>query len=533
VSTPPSPNSQKAEQAVGHGSYRAGFSFGTLNFLATAVIGLGSTILTSRLYGVRVIGQFALASAPTLALFTLSSIKEQQALIREITRLRPRHPRVTQLFAAVFAFSWALTCAVAALDAVVCLFVFPGPLNAPELLWPALASLGGYAVFTNTGWNIDSVLTAFLAGRQLFLARLCEALAFVAIAVLIALSWKSVWGLVLATVGASLAALVLRVVLVRPYIQARLSWKEFRLGLAVLPGLLRFGLKATPGQIAQGISQQGGIWALGIVSSTAVVGAYSRALSLPQRLQQASLRITDVLYPALVGRHSSRDGHGFDRALVDSIRYQVIAMVLFAAAIGGASRSVLEIFGPGFGQAADALVLLSLYPALAAVSAAQTQALWAVDRPGRTSLISLARMAIALGLLIALTPAIGITGPAIALLIGYLAGILLGGQALRPSLTRRLRETWPIRERVALALAYAAAFAAARVCEHLLPSPTLGALAAVMAATPVYAAVFFCAGGLNDRDRLRLAGVVSSRRWRAIGRKDVALESPELPAARS
>ena len=118
----------------------------------------------------------------------------------------------------------------------------------------------------------------------------------------------------------------------------------------MLPELLRFGLKATPGQIAQGASQQGGIWALGVVASTSVVGAYSRALSLPQRLQQASLRITEVLYPTLVGRHSDGDGHGFDRALIDSVRYEVVGMLLIAAALGGAAYSVLDVFGPGFGR---------------------------------------------------------------------------------------------------------------------------------------------------------------------------------------
>jgi O-antigen/teichoic acid export membrane protein len=517
VSKRPTPKAQNAEKAVEHGSYRAGFSFGSLSFLTTAIIGLGSTILTSRLYGVHVIGQFALASAPTLALFTLSSIKEQQALIREITRLRPRHPRVTQLFAAVFTFSWALTSAVAILDAAVCLFVFPGPLHAPELLWPALASLAGYTVFANTGWNIDSVLSAFVAGRQLFLARLCEALAFVAIAVAIGIAWISVWGLVIATVGASVAGLILRLFLVRAYIHSRLSWKEFRGGLAVLPGLLRFGLKATPGQIAQGISQQGGVWALGIVSSTAVVGAYSRALSLPQRLQHTSLRITDVLYPTLVGRHSDGDGHGFDRALIDSIRYQVIGMLLVAAALGGAAHSVLNIFGPGFAQAAPALVLLAIFPAMASVNATQTQALWAVDRPGFTSLIALARLVTTIGLLVVLTPRLGIVGPAVALLAGYLVIIAPAAVVLRRYLRRPMRASWPLRERFALIAAYGAGFAAAHGAERLIPS-NAGVIVCLACGTLAYGACFVLAGGLNERDRSRLGEVLARRTVRIGGR---------------
>ena len=108
--------------------------------------------------------------------------------------------------------------------------------------------------------------------------------------------------------------------------RARLSiGEELRAGLRVLPALLRFGLKATPGQIAIGASQQGGIWAIGIVAPAAAVGAYSRAFLIPRNVQQASTQITDVLFPTLVGRRSGGDHHGFDRALIDSIRYEVSA----------------------------------------------------------------------------------------------------------------------------------------------------------------------------------------------------------------
>ncbi len=127
---PPDPHDDPRPTAK-RASYRSGFVFGTLSFLAVAAVGVVSTILTSRLYGVRIIGQFALVSAPVAALWVLSTVKEQQALIKEITGLPPRHPRVTQLFAAVFTFSSGLTAVVAMLDAVVCWFVFRGPLHRP------------------------------------------------------------------------------------------------------------------------------------------------------------------------------------------------------------------------------------------------------------------------------------------------------------------------------------------------------------------------------------------------------------------
>lgn len=499
------------------GSYRAGFVFGTLSFAFTVGIGFLSTIVTARLYGIDVIGQYALVWAPVAAMWVLSTIKEQQALIKEITGLAPRQPRVTQLFAAVFTFSIGLTVAVATLDAVMCLFVFPGPLNAPELLAPALVSIAGYTVVTNTGWNIDSIFSAFVAGRQLFWVRLNEAISFIVIATALGLAWRSVWGLVIATIGASLAALIHRLVAVRPFIRARLSLVEYRAGLEVLPELLRFGLKAAPGQMAQGISQQGGIWAIGMVAPVAVVGAYSRALVIPRSLQQASMRITEVLYPTLVGRHTEGDGHGFDRAMIDSIRYEVIGMLMLAAAIGGAAHSVLDIFGPGFSRAVPALILLALFPALASVTVTQTQALWAVNRPGLTSIVALIRLAVTIVLLVLLTPSMNMVGPALALLAGFLVVIVLSGGALRHHLTRPLRATWPLRERFVLVAAYAAGFGAAHTVEGIVQS-TFALPLCLLAGAVAYTAVLLLCGGLNPRDRARLADVVEWGRAR-LGRE--------------
>ncbi len=462
----------------------------------------------------RIIGQFALVSAPVAALWVLSTVKEQQALIKEITALPPRHPRVTQLFAAVFTFSSGLTAVVATLVAVVCWFVFRGPLNAPELVVPTFVSIAGYAIVTNTGWNIDSILSAFVAGRQIFWVRLHEVLSFIVIAMAVGFAWRSVWGLVIATIGGSLTSLVHRMIAVRPVCSSASEPGGISRRVASPAGPAALRPEGHSGPDRRGVSQQGGIWALGMVAPVAVVGAYSRAQTIPQRLQQASNRISEVLYPTLVGRHTTGDGHGFDRALIDSIRYEMIGMLLIAAAIGGAAHSVLNIFGPGFGRAAPALALLAFYPALNSITVTQTQALWATNRPGRTSVISIMRLVITMTLLVVLTPSIGIVGPAIALLAGYLAVVVLGRIALRSSLTRPLGATWPLRERFALMAAYAAGFAAANMTEHANPSAS-GLLLSLSAGTVAYVAVFFVCGGINGRDRRRLIEIVGqARSWR-------------------
>ena len=429
-------------------SFRSGFFFSALSFGVAVGIGFVSTIVTARLYGVAIIGEFALISTPVAAMWVLSTLKEQQSMIREITNLDPGSQRVTQLFSAVFSFSFVFTAIVAVLIAAVCWLVFPGPLGEPQLLSPTLVSLAVYALITNTGWNLDSILSAFIAARQIFWVRLDELIGFVVVAAAVGMVWKSVWGLVIATGAASLIALGHRAIVVRPFVSSRLTMAEYRIGLRSLGDLLRFGIRAAPGQMAQGISQQGGVWAIGMVAPISVVGAYSRAMVVPQSLQKASMRFSEVLYPTLVGRHASGDAHGFDRALIDSVRYEVVGMLLLAAAIAGCARSVLELFGTGFTSAVPALALLMLYPVLAAVGVTQTQALWAVGRPGVTSVISAVRLVATIGLLIVLAPSFHMVGPALALLGGLLVLIGLSGLAIGGHLARPMRATWSRRERI-------------------------------------------------------------------------------------
>ncbi len=504
-------------------SYRSGFVFGVLSFLSIACLGLVSTIVTARVYGVQIVGEFALVSVPIAVLWVLSTVKEQQALIREIACLPARHPRVGQLFAVVFTFSGVLTIGMAAIVGFVCVLVFPSLLKAPGLVAPAIVGLAGYALITNTCWNIDSILSAFVAGRAIFWVRLHEALSFLVIAVVVGWRWHSVWGLVIATIGGSLTSLVHRALAVRPFVSARLGWRRYREGFSVLPELLSFGLRATPGQIAQGVAQQGGVWALGMVAPIAVVGAFSRAQTIPQRLQQASMRISEVLYPTLVGRHARGDAHGFDRALIDSIRYEVIGLLLIAAAVGGASRSVLDLFGHGFERAVPVLALLMLFPVLASVTGTQTQALWATGRPGWTSITALARLLVTLALLVLLTPKLGIAGPAIALLAGYLVVIALSGIALRRALAAPVRITWPWRERLSLIAAYGAGFAAAHGVQTAMRSPS--ALPLCLAAGALgYGAALVAAGAVNgrDRDRIEHAAQLVVGRLRGESRKPSA-----------
>ncbi len=299
--------------------------------------------------------------------------------------------------------------------------------------------------------------------------------------------------------------------------------------MKALPGLLRFGLKITPGGIAQGVSQQVGIWAIALVAPVAIVGAYSRAQTIPERLQQVNFRIVEVLYPTLVGRRARGDHAGFDRALLDTSRYALIGMLLIASVFGGAAHGILSLFGPGFARAAPAFALLIAFPAFATISSAQTQALWSVNRPGITSVTSIARVTVTIALTLVLTPRLGIVGPAIGLLAGFLLEIAWKTLVLQPFLSGPLHEIWPARQRLAVPLAYACGFAASRGLERLAPSLG-GLLLALAAGSLVYAAALFLSGGTNERDRERVGELIgAARALRARARAAKALQTDPAP----
>lgn len=128
------------------GSLSAGLSFSAASFVGTTTVALFTSIFIARLYGIRVVGAFALVMAPVAAVTLLSTVREQPALQREVAILPPRHPRVTGLFLAVLGFSSGLTFVIAAIAIIAVYVVFHGPVHHPALFMPAVASLAGYAL---------------------------------------------------------------------------------------------------------------------------------------------------------------------------------------------------------------------------------------------------------------------------------------------------------------------------------------------------------------------------------------------------
>ncbi len=488
-------------------SYSAGLVFSLASFGAIGLTTFLTSVLSARLYGIAVIGQSALVLAPVTIVTLLSTVREQPAMVRELAKLDPRHPRATGVFVPVFVFSFVLTAVVTGLGVLACYFAFRGPLHNPALLAPAVVGLCGYLLIINTCWNFDGIFGAFRAGRELFAVRLHQAVIYGVLLTALALITRSVWGLLFAFLGSWATALIHRVFLLRRVIRWRVPAAEIRAGFATLREIISFGLKVTPGALATGLSEASGTWILGVTSSVSVVGAYSRAWTFATRLTELNWRITEMLLPTLVQRRHVGDTEGFDRVLVDSLRYAAFGMLLPAAVGGGAAASIMHIFGAGFATAATALRLLLFVPMLQTLTAIQGAALMAYDRPLLTAYAQLARLLVTVAGGIFLTLAFGITGMGIAMAAGALVSFCIYFVVLHIRMGTSMPGLLHYRQILGLAVAYGSGFLVSRMLV-LEVRGALGVLLALLVGSAAYVCLGVGVGGVTMQDRTRFKAAV-------------------------
>lgn len=486
-------------------SYTSGLFFGALSFASMLVLGLGSSIVLARVYGVEIIGEYAILLGAMMVVNLLSTLREQEAMIRDIARFDRRDPAITGRFYATLAFSVSMTIVAAALVSVAVWFLLPsGAIDRPGLVWPAIAMVLGYAFLDKIGWNLDILMSAFRAGPELLWSRLVQAITLIAVAIPLGMMVeRSIWGLLIATVLAWALALAVRVYYVRRFLKLWVSRAELREGAEALPGYLRFGVKAGGGSFATTLSDTAPVWILAPLAPIAVVGAWSRVELLTARLVDGLWRVSEMLFPTLVERREGGDTEGYERVLVDTVRYVVAGTLLVAATIGGASNGVMAVFGPGFDVAAGALAVMMLAGPLQGISAVQQLTLYSVDRPLATTVAAFVRMGLIIGLGIVFVLAWGVIGIAIAVVVSLAVGTLIQGRQIAPELSGPITRFWPRRSLIATLLAYGAAFATAFLIDRWSDNHWI-TLAALIVGTVVFLAVFVAAGAALPRDRERI-----------------------------
>lgn len=485
------------------GSYSEGVGYEAVAFILVTCIALGSSVAIARIYGVEILGEYALAFAPYYALNNLSSVREQAAFARRIATMQPRDPMITGLWVAMFAFSTALTVGMAAVVLIATWFIYSGPLGRPDLFGLAVVPiLFGIFVF-NPSWNLDRVFTTFRAGRLLLDLRVVGAILTVVFMIVAGIIWGTTRALVYAELLSWVPMLVWRAIAVRRFMRPVVPLSVLREGRRTLPEIVSFGLKLTPGTLAEASLNQAGTWIIGLFAPLAALGAYSRAWQLVRRVMELRARVAEMLFPTLIERRDAGDVAGADRALADTMRYVLGGLALIAAAGGGASVGVMEVFGQGFVEASDALIFLLLVPPLAICSFVQFQSMWALDRPVASSVISLVRAAVGLPLMVVLTWQMGIVGCAIGQAAAYGVGLVVTTVITARGMTVPLRQLFTVRQAVAIPVAYTAGFAAAQAVDQVL-TPLAALPLALAAGAVVYAGALILVGGANERDRERM-----------------------------
>lgn len=493
------------------GTYTEGVAFEVLSFGLVLVLGVGSGIAIARIFGLEIMGEYALAIAPMMLLGMLSTVREQTGFVRLVAPLQPRDPKITGLWISTFLFSCTLTLVMAVPVLAATWFVFHGPLDRPDLFGNALLVIVMYILFSNTAFNLDRIFTSFRAGRPLLWIRLTQALLIAAASIAAGLIWGTIRSLLLAETLAWIPPLLWRMAIVHRWMRIRVPFSVIRDGMRELPQIVRFGMQLVPGDISEAALQQSGTWLVGFVGPIGAVGAYSRAFQLARRLYELRARVAEMLFPTLIEKRGAGDTAGADRVLMDSVRYILLALMLVAAAGGGAARGVMDLFGPGFDQSADALTLLLLIAPVATCSFVQFQALWADGRAVLTTWISIGRTVIGLSAMALLTWQLGITGAALGQLIGYTAGFVAISVLTIRGLSQPLGRLFGLRELVAIPAGYAAGFVAARAVDDLFGAAPLGVPVALFAGSVAFACVAVVVGGINGRDRER-----GRRVWRRL-----------------
>ncbi|HYD10830.1 MAG TPA: oligosaccharide flippase family protein [Acidimicrobiales bacterium] len=505
----PDPSSGAGDE---RGTLKQGMGFAASSFLSNLVVQLLSSVLTARLYGVDTIGEYALVTAPWLTLIQFSSVAEQTAMVRTLSVVPARDAKVARTFFSVLGFSFTLTTFVSLIVGVSSVAALRGPIDQPDLVAPALVVLLGYVLVENVSWNMDSVFSAFRAGREIFIARFVQAASFLVLAVGLRAVSESVWSLALATALSFLFALLVRLPMIRRYV-ARPRRGDVRQGVRELPALLRFSLPLVPGSLANGLSSQAPTWLLGGMTNVATVGSYSRAAGVAIRIQDVGFRLSEMVFPAMVERQHNDDRKGMQRDLGFALRGSMLPLILVAAVGGGVATTALKVFGEGFDDAADAFALLLGTYSLTVLSLLMGQTILALGNPWVNTSLVLVRSACIVALLV---PGIALydeTGAAGALFLGYVLDV-----AIRLRLIRRrvfVNGFHHIgRSVIAVVIASVPAFAVARVLDRALVEP-LGLLAGGVAGSITYVVVVVLLGGVSADERQRMVAGVRERLTRS------------------
>ena len=401
--------------------YAHGLKYSLYDTVTSLVLGLASAVVTARVFGVEVIGAFALAALLTGSLHMVSNVREQGGLVRELTRHPAGAPESRALLWLVLGFSAALTLAILVPFSALSVWLLRSVFEQPELVAPFFVLAGAYLLLDNTSFNLDAPLVAYRDGRAVWIVRMAITATMILGALACALAdERSLWALVGITVAASAVGVLLRLRAVGRLTGLRTGRREIEAVRGRLRPIVWFGIRQTPLNYTETAIEYADTAVLGASVPLASVGAYSRAYTLYRRAGQVPVALSRLYFPTLTALFHRGERDAMLRVHRLSTRYLTLLLLPAATWLAAGAPAVLAIFGPGFDAGATALSILIFAVVLDGYGRTAGGYLAACDRPGIVSIVSVGTAVLNVGLCLALIPSLELTGAALANLAGWL-----------------------------------------------------------------------------------------------------------------
>ncbi len=353
------------------GSIAGGVVGVTISSLITAVGSILTAVVASRMYGINIVGEFALVIAPWAVLVRISTIAEHLGFMRVAAVMPLRSKQLGALFRALLRFSTALTLVMSVFTSIVTALLYHGPIHRPHLVYPAMTLIFGYLFFDNVGWNLDTLLTSTRQHLALFYARISQSLSILVMTWLLAFKIPTVWGLTLATLFGYAFPFVIRIPAAIKVLPKSLSPDDHESARREFRTLLKFSKDFIPNSWMAGISGQSPTVVLGAYSTDTQLGVFSRAVGITGRLQDIVFRMGANVVTYL-SRAFAESRDSFVKLSRRTITLTILAIGLPVSILCGSARAVLRVFGNDFVAGASSLRILAVAVLISSVCSAIT-----------------------------------------------------------------------------------------------------------------------------------------------------------------
>jgi O-antigen/teichoic acid export membrane protein len=205
----------------------------------------------------------------------------------------------------------------------------------------------------------------------------------------------------------------------RPHWQP--DWSEFK-------NSMHYGMRDYAGGLADYATLRLDQLMLGAMASSTAMGLYVVAVRLSEITTYAAEAVADALMPEMA---ASQKGDGSEALLARSLRLTIYANLILLGPLWLVAPMMLRIlFGPNFVPATSAFRWLLIAAVVWSASAIVIRGLQGFGHPGLTTIARFFSAMVTAGALLILLPRMGITGAAIASLIGYVVLLLVSLFAL-------------------------------------------------------------------------------------------------------